>query len=221
LTLLKIEKTQEATMVVADLDGTLLHDGETFEERFLTQYSVDVINRMHDNGIVFAVETARPVSTGFSFVEKLPVDAVAYLNGALIDFNPASSNYEMLTSPTLPEDGHLKKIGFSSKRACEVCKNLLAELPGMEVGIVMDDASLRFLAGQTAFAKADGFVVQAEQFHVMSGFLRTSGKFTGQHFGVAVLAGAGRKDQDVFLHGNRSPSIFIVDGWGVPPSIWR
>lgn len=127
LTPLKIEKNQETTMVVVDLDGTLLHDGETFEERFLTQYSIDVINRMHDNGIVFAVETARPVSTGFSFVEKLPVDAVAYLNGALIDFNPASSNYEMLTSPTLPEDGHLKKIGFSSKRACEVCKNLLAE----------------------------------------------------------------------------------------------
>ena len=70
MTLLKIEKTQEATMVIADLDGTLLHDGETFEERFLTQYSVDVINRMHDNGIVFAVETARPVSTGFSFVEN-------------------------------------------------------------------------------------------------------------------------------------------------------
>lgn len=139
LTSLKIEKTQETTMVVADLDGTLLHDGETFEERFLTQHSIDVINRIHDNGVTFVVETARPVSTGFSFVEKLPVDAVAYLNGALIDFNPASSNYEMLTSPMLPEDGHLKKIGFSSQRACEVCKNLLNELPGMEVGIVMDD----------------------------------------------------------------------------------
>ena len=139
MTSLKIEKTQETTMVVADLDGTLLHDGETFEERFLTQHSIDVINRIHDNGVTFVVETARPVSTGFSFVEKLPVDAVAYLNGALIDFNPASSNYEMLTSPMLPEDGHLKKIGFSSQRACEVCKNLLNELPGMEVGIVMDD----------------------------------------------------------------------------------
>ena len=45
----------------------------------------------------------------------------------------------MLTSPTLPKDGHLQKIGFSSKRACEVCKYLLEELPGMEVGIVMDD----------------------------------------------------------------------------------
>ena len=43
---------------------------------------------MHDAGIKFVVETARPVSTGYSFVQKLPVDAVAYLNGALLDFNP-------------------------------------------------------------------------------------------------------------------------------------
>lgn len=129
----------DVTMVVADLDGTLLHDGETFEDRFLTQRSIDSINRMHDAGIKFVVETARPVSTGYSFVQKLPVDAVAYLNGALLDFNPVSSDYDMLTSPTLPKDGHLQKIGFSSKRACEVCKYLLEELPGMEVGIVMDD----------------------------------------------------------------------------------
>lgn len=78
----------DVTMVVADLDGTLLHDGETFEDRFLTQRSIDSINRMHDAGIKFVVETARPVSTGYSFVQKLPVDAVAYLNGALLDFNP-------------------------------------------------------------------------------------------------------------------------------------
>ena len=129
----------DVTMVVADLDGTLLHDGKTFEDRFLTQRSIDSINRMHDAGIKFVVETARPVSTGYSFVQKLPVDAVAYLNGALLDFNPVSSDYDMLTSPTLPKDGHLQKIGFSSKRACEVCKYLLEELPGMEVGIVMDD----------------------------------------------------------------------------------
>lgn len=44
LTSLKIEKTQETTMVVADLDGTLLHDGETFENVFFTQRSIDVIN---------------------------------------------------------------------------------------------------------------------------------------------------------------------------------
>ena len=46
----------DVTMVVADLDGTLLHDGETFEDRFLTQRSIDSINRMHDAGIKFVVE---------------------------------------------------------------------------------------------------------------------------------------------------------------------
>ena len=45
----------DVTMVVADLDGTLLHDGETFEDRFLTQRSIDSINRMHDAGIKFVV----------------------------------------------------------------------------------------------------------------------------------------------------------------------
>ncbi len=129
----------KTTLVVADLDGTLLHDGATFEERFLSKRTIDSINRLHDRGIKFVVETARPVSTGYSFIKQLPVDAVAYLNGALLDFDPDSSNYEMLTSPQLVRDGHLRKIGFSSQRACEVCKHLLGELPGMEVGIVMDD----------------------------------------------------------------------------------
>ena len=135
----KTGRDHATTMVVADLDGTLLHDGETFEERFLTQRSIDSINRLHDAGVTFVVETARPVSTGLQFVDKLPVDAVAYLNGALIDFNPAASDYEMLTSGIPPKDGHLMKIGFSSRRACEVCRYLLEDLPGMEVGIVMDD----------------------------------------------------------------------------------
>jgi Cof subfamily protein (haloacid dehalogenase superfamily) len=139
VTALNTERSRMTAMVVADLDGTLLHDGATFEERFLTQRSIDSINRLHDAGVRFMVETARPVSTGLRFVDRLPVDAVAYLNGALIDFNPAVSDYEMLTSGILPEDGHLMKIGFSSQRACEVCRYLLEELPGLEVGIVMDD----------------------------------------------------------------------------------
>lgn len=56
----KTGRAHATTMVVADLDGTLLHDGETFEERFLTQRSIDSINRLHDAGITFVVETARP-----------------------------------------------------------------------------------------------------------------------------------------------------------------
>lgn len=105
----------------------------------MTQRSVDTIRRLHDTGVKFIVETARPVSTGYRFVEQLPVDGVAYLNGALIDLAPALSDYDMLTSGQMPSDGHLMKIGFSSTRACEVCRFLLDEMPGLKIGIVMDD----------------------------------------------------------------------------------
>ncbi|KAB7790797.1 HAD family hydrolase [Bifidobacterium leontopitheci] len=126
-------------LIVADLDGTLLHGAPTFEGRFITQRSIDTVTRMHDAGYRFAVATARPVSTGYAFARRLPVDAVIYLNGALIDFDPAASDYEMLTSGIMPQDGHLMKIGFPSQRASEVCRELLDAMPGLKVGIVMDD----------------------------------------------------------------------------------
>lgn len=72
---------KQPRLLVADLDGTLLHDAEVFEDRFITQRSIDTINRAHDAGMQFAIATARPVSTGLQFAEKLPVDAVIYLNG--------------------------------------------------------------------------------------------------------------------------------------------
>lgn len=126
-------------MIVADLDGTLLHDADTFEGRFITRRSIDAIHRLHDRGFIFAIATARPVSTGYEFVEKLPVDACVYLNGALIDLSPDCSDYDMLTSGVLPQDGHLLKIGFPSERAVQVCRYLLEAMPGLKVGIVMDD----------------------------------------------------------------------------------
>ena len=63
----------EQRLIVTDLDGTLLHDAPTFEERFITQRSIDTVKRMHDAGYRFAVATARPVSTGFEYAGKLPV----------------------------------------------------------------------------------------------------------------------------------------------------
>lgn len=126
-------------LVVADLDGTLLHDGETFEQRSITDRAVATIERMHDHGIGFAIATARPVSTGLAFADRLPADAVIYLNGALIDFDPSHSDFDLLTGRRPAADGHLLKIGFPSARACEVCRDFLRELPGLKVGIVMDD----------------------------------------------------------------------------------
>lgn len=131
---------KQPRLLVADLDGTLLHDAEVFEDRFITQRSIDTISRAHDAGLKFAIATARPVSTGLQFAEKLPVDAVIYLNGALIDFDPAHSDFDLLTSGATPADeNHLIKIGFSSRRACEVCLFLLDRMPGLKLGIVMND----------------------------------------------------------------------------------
>lgn len=129
----------EPRLIVADLDGTLLHDASTFEGRYMTQRSIDAIERMHDRGFRFAIATARPVSTGYEFVRRLPVDACVYLNGALIDFDPGASDYDMLTSGMTPTDGHLCRVGFPSERAADVCRMLRDEIPGLKVGIVMND----------------------------------------------------------------------------------
>lgn len=83
------------------------------QDRFITQRSIDTINRAHDAGMQFAIATARPVSTGLQFAEKLPVDAVIYLNGALIDFDPAHSDFDLLTSGATPADeNHLIKVSY-------------------------------------------------------------------------------------------------------------
>lgn len=127
-------------LLVADLDGTLLHDAEVFEDRDITAHSIETIKRAHDAGYRFAIATARPVSTGLRFAKQLPVDAVIYLNGALIDFDPAAnSDFDLLTSADLPEDGSLVKIGFPASRACEVCLMLLEHMPDLKLGIVMND----------------------------------------------------------------------------------
>ncbi|PJM72886.1 HAD family hydrolase [Bifidobacterium primatium] len=126
-------------MIVADLDGTLLHDADTFEGRFITQNTIETITRLHDRGVKFAIATARPVSTATYFVERLPVDACVYLNGALLDFDPENSSPSLLTSGVIPEDGHLIKVGFSARRACEVCRFILERFPGIRIGIVMND----------------------------------------------------------------------------------
>ncbi len=56
----------EQRLIVTDLDGTLLHDAPTFEERFITQRSIDTVKRMHDAGYRFAVATALPVAPASS-----------------------------------------------------------------------------------------------------------------------------------------------------------
>lgn len=125
--------------IVADLDGTLLHDGTTFEQRALSRYTIETVDRLHARHIPFVVATARPVSTGLDMVRQLNADACIYLNGALIDFHPRTSSYAMLTGAASAPAGQLLKIGLSSRRACEVCRTFVATFSNIEIGIVMDD----------------------------------------------------------------------------------
>lgn len=126
-------------LVMADLDGTLLHDAPTFEQRFLTPRTLDAVRRLRDDGVLFGVSTARPVSTGLPLVDLLHPDVCVYLNGALIDLDPAASDFDLLTSGSLPDDGHVLSVGFPSRRGCEVCRMLLSEIPHLRIGLVMND----------------------------------------------------------------------------------
>lgn len=126
-------------LVLVDLDGTLLHDAPVFEQRAASDFTIAAMKKLHDYHIPYAVATARPVSTGLQIVQDLQADACIYLNGALIDYDPQHSNFDILTGKNTQTNHPMQKIGFSSQRACDVCLSILDVLPNIEIGIVMDD----------------------------------------------------------------------------------
>lgn len=125
------------SLVIADLDGTMLHDSDTFEGRYLSSETVQAAERLHESGIPLAIITARPVGSAFDFVHDLKAQVCAYLNGALIDFDCAHSTVSELTSQRSIDT--LTRFGFDSKLASDVCLRLLSEIPTLRLGIVMND----------------------------------------------------------------------------------
>ena len=125
--------------IIVDLDGTLLHDAPRFEERDFSARTQRAVDRLHAAGVPFAVATARPVSTGIGIVRRLHADACIYLNGVLIDFDPAHSDMDSLTGRRPVDPGDMLKVGFPSARACDVCLAILSVIPDLQIGIVMDD----------------------------------------------------------------------------------
>lgn len=125
------------SLVIADLDGTMLHDSDTFEGRYLSCETVRAAERLRDKGIPLAIITARPVGSAFDFIHDLKAQVCAYLNGALIDFNCAHSTVSELTSQRSIDT--LTRFGFDSDHASDVCLRLLSEIPTLRIGIVMND----------------------------------------------------------------------------------
>ncbi len=125
------------SLVIADLDGTMLHDADTFEGRYLSSETVQAAERLRESGIPLAIITARPVGSAFDFVHDLKAQVCAYLNGALIDFDCAHSTVSELTSQRNIDT--LTRFGFDSQHASDVCLRLLDKIPTLRLGIVMND----------------------------------------------------------------------------------
>ncbi len=144
------------SLVIADLDGTMLHDSATFEGRFLSRETMQAAEHLHESGIPLAIITARPVGSAFDFVHDLKAKVCAYLNGALIDFNCAHSTVGELTSQRSIDT--LTRFGFDSELACDVCLRLLDKIPTLRLGIVMNDVRYTNFDVRMLWSKQD-FVI--------------------------------------------------------------
>lgn len=127
----------QPSLLIADLDGTLLHDGSVFETRYLSNETLKVAHQLQQAQLPLAIITARPVGSAFPFVQALHAKACAYLNGALLDVDCDHTTLEDLTS-SVPHK-NLIRFGFSSLRASQVCLSLLEKIPTLRIGIVMND----------------------------------------------------------------------------------
>ena len=144
------------SLVIADLDGTMLHDADTFESRYLSRETVQAAERLHESGIPLAIITARPVGSAFDFIHDLKAQVCAYLNGALIDFDCAHSTVSELTSQRSIDT--LTRFGFDSELACDVCLRLLNAIPTLRLGIVMNDVRYTNFDVRMLWSKQD-FVI--------------------------------------------------------------
>ena len=125
------------SLVVFDLDGTLLHDAPTFDQQSLSPFTGAVIHQLHAAGVATAISTARPPSNAACFAELLDVDVCIYLNGAFID----TSRYQHRESSAAVPPARwqpVTRFGIDSARACAICMRILKVIPGVNLGIVMN-----------------------------------------------------------------------------------
>lgn len=65
--------------IITDLDRTLLRTDKTLSER-----TIRVLRRCHEEGITLMVATARPERAIGEYLKRIPFDAAATLNGAVV-----------------------------------------------------------------------------------------------------------------------------------------
>lgn len=65
--------------IMTDLDRTLLRTDKTLSER-----TIRVLRRCHEEGITLMIATARPERAIGEYLKRIPFDAAATLNGAVV-----------------------------------------------------------------------------------------------------------------------------------------
>lgn len=107
---------QEIRMIATDLDGTLLRRDKT-----VSAYTLDVLRRLKQKGVLFAVATARPMRTMHEDLSFLQPDAGVFHNGAAI------------------WDGQSRIGGFAISDPAAAARGILASFPQSRVSVESEE----------------------------------------------------------------------------------
>ncbi|WEV74779.1 HAD hydrolase family protein [Bifidobacterium sp. ESL0798] len=125
-------------LLVVDLDLTVLC-GDEYGERWLSQRSEKAFATARQVGNVVMVATARPPMTAFDLVHRLGSSACAYHNGGVVDLDCEHSSLQELGDDQNTENGNIVRFGVSVERCVEVCRQILARIPNLRMGIELND----------------------------------------------------------------------------------
>ena len=131
---------EKIKMVVTDLDSTLLRADKT-----VSGYTLDVLRRVREKGVVFAVATARPIRAVKSWLSWLDFDAGIFHNGAVV----------------LDGDQRVRTIGIDDPMP--LVRRILSAAPDCRLSVESKD---RLFANFNAGEIWEGIVyTQTEDFH--------------------------------------------------------
>ena len=75
-------------LYISDLDGTLL-----MSNRELSNYSIETLNKLMDNGVHFSVATARSLATAIKIIEDLNIKVPVVLMNGVVIYDLANRKY--------------------------------------------------------------------------------------------------------------------------------
>lgn len=139
-------ETLENTLLITDLDGTLLPDSKE-----ITSADLAAITQFRKNGGKFAIATGRTLQAAERYLQKLQPDMpVILFNGAAI-YDPISK--KMLDIATLPSD------------AVQITRTVLDAFPDVSAEILRIDGT--YVARMTAYERQHLEVCQVEPILMM------------------------------------------------------